>query len=290
VRTASTTPSRVWPYYVLTFSWSWLFWISTALLGLDIHHRVTQIGFGLGGLGPMIFGFFFTRKDNDKKVFKDYLRRIWDWRNLTLFWWVMALLMVPALTGVAGLIDQLLGGGGCRLNPQIFHIAQLPLILTVPMIVFFVLCLGPLPEEMGWRGYALDRLQKRNGPWKGSLLLGFYWGMWHLPLFFIAGSPQNVLGIGTAAFWLFFVEVMAVCPIMTWIYNHTGRSILSAVLFHFACNMTATLVIRADRLELLWILLCLLWILVVVVWGKDRSLGYGNGTPSKFEKKVRMGD
>jgi membrane protease YdiL (CAAX protease family) len=266
--------SPVWPYFLLTFAWSWLFWISTALLGLDVHHLITQVGVGLGGLGPPLFGAFFTYRNKGKKDFWDYLRRIWDWRNLNLFWWTMALFTVPALTWVAGEIDHFLGGGGYRTDFKIFHFAQLPLALTVPMVVAFCILFGPLPEEMGWRGYALDGLQEKTGPWMGSLLLGLFWALWHLPLFFVAGCYQNTLGVGTVGFWLFFAEVLAVSPLMTWIYNHTGRSILSAVLFHFACNMTGATMIRTNRIETFRILLCLLWLLGVAVGGKDRSLGY----------------
>jgi uncharacterized protein len=267
--------STVWPYFVLTFAWSWLFWIPTALLGLDDHHFITQVGFGLGGLGPPIFGAYFTYKNNGKKDFRDYLRRIWDGRNLNLFWWAMALFMVPALSWVAGEIDGLLGGGGFQLNLQVFQFnSPFIQVLMVPVLVFFLLLFGPLPEEMGWRGYALDRLQEKRGPWAASLLLGFLWGLWHLPLFFVVGSYQNTLGVGTVGFWLFMAEVMAVSPLMTWIYNHTGRSILSAVLFHFACNMTGILTVHTNRFAALQVFFCLLWIFVVAVPGKDRSLGY----------------
>lgn len=275
MKTSENSSTAVWPYFILTFAWSWLFWIPTALLGLDDHHLITQVGFGLGGLGPPLFGAYFTYKNNGKKDFQNYLRRIWDWRNLNLFWWAMALFTVPALSWVAGGIDRLLGGAGFQLDLRVFHYdSPLTLIYMLPVLLFFFILFGPLPEEMGWRGYALDRLQLKIGPWAGSLMLGFLWGLWHLPLFFVVGSYQNTLGVGTVGFWLFIAQVIAVTPIMTWIYNHTGRSILSAVLFHFACNMTGTLTVHTNRFEALQVLFCLLWIFVVAGPGQDRSLGY----------------
>jgi uncharacterized protein len=270
----SVNPNSVWLYFTFAFAWSWFFWIPTVFLKLDVHNLPTQIGFGLGGLGPPIFGAYFTYKEGGKKVFRDYLRRIWDWKNLPPFWFAMALLVVPALTWVAGEVDQLLGGQGNRFSPEAFHFASsFPLILAVPVVVVFYLFFGPIPEEMGWRGYALDRLQAKMGPWAGSLLLGLFWGLWHLPLFFLGGSFQNTLAIGTIGFWLFFGGVLSVSLIMTWIYNHT-RSILSAILFHFACNMTGETMVHSNRIEALRILLCLSWVLVVAVLGKDRSLGW----------------
>ena len=41
---------------------------------------------------------------------------------------------------------------------------------------------GPLGEEGGWRGYALPRLQRRFSPATSSIILGFLWANWHLPL------------------------------------------------------------------------------------------------------------
>jgi membrane protease YdiL (CAAX protease family) len=265
----------VWPYFALTFAWSWLFWIPTALLGLDDHHLITQVGFALGGLGPPIFGAYFTYKNSGKNEFRDYLRRIWDWRNLNLFWWAMALFTVPCLSWVAGEINGLLGGPGFQLDLQVFHFdSPLTLVLMLPVLLCFFLLFGPLPEEIGWRGYALDRLQKNMGPWVASLLLGLLWGLWHLPLFFVGGSYQNTLGFGTVGFWLFLAQVVSVCPLMTWIYNNTGRSILSAILFHFACNMIGTITVHSNRFEAIQVLFCFLWMGTVAVLGKDWSLGY----------------
>ena len=45
----------------------------------------------------------------------------------------------------------------------------------------------PLPEEIGWRGYLLDRLQERWNALTASLVLGLVCWTWHLPLFVLPG-------------------------------------------------------------------------------------------------------
>jgi membrane protease YdiL (CAAX protease family) len=60
---------------------------------------------------------------------------------------------------------------------------------------------GPLGEEPGWRGFALPRLQRRFDPVTSSLLLGFLWANWHLPL--IMARVYNV------AWWQFTILTMA---------------------------------------------------------------------------------
>jgi uncharacterized protein len=55
---------------------------------------------------------------------------------------------------------------------------QLP-ILMVPLffVAFVVLAAG---EELGWQGYAIDRLQKRWNALEASLMVGAVWAIWHI--------------------------------------------------------------------------------------------------------------
>ena len=137
----------------------------------------------------------------------------------------MSLFTVPLLSWVAGLVDRLLGGTGFQLDLRIFQFSS-PLItaLMFPVLMVFLLLFGPLPEEMGWRGYALDRLHSRWAPGRQACCWGPSGACGVLPLFFVGGSYQNTLGVGTAGFWLFMAQVIAVTPLMTWIYNHTGEA------------------------------------------------------------------
>jgi len=98
-----------------------------------------------------------------------------------------------------------------------------------------------LAEEPGWRGYTLDRLQTLYSALGASLVLGVIWALWHLPLFFIEGTYQNLLGPGSWQFWLFFVAILPGSVIYTWTYNNTRRSVLAVILFHSFGNAAGEL-------------------------------------------------
>jgi membrane protease YdiL (CAAX protease family) len=86
-------------------------------------------------------------------------------------------------------------------------------------------------EELGWRGYALPRLQVRLGPLAASMLIGLLAGLWHLPAFFIAGHPQYGAPIGPFLVWM-----VALAIVFTSLYNHTRGSLLPVALLHGAIN------------------------------------------------------
>jgi Type II CAAX prenyl endopeptidase Rce1-like len=59
-------------------------------------------------------------------------------------------------------------------------------------------------EELGWRGYALPLLLEKRSALTASLILGVLWGLWRLPTFLVAGTPQY--GLPIVAFVLLTIE------------------------------------------------------------------------------------
>lgn len=93
-------------------------------------------------------------------------------------------------------------------------------------IFAYLLFRGGLGEEIGLRGFALTRLQTRHSPLKSALIVGFWWGLWHLP----AWLERDALSI--VATWL---GVIAFSIIFTWFYNNT-MSLPIVMLLHAALN------------------------------------------------------
>ena len=109
-------------------------------------------------------------------------------------------------------------------------------ILTMSETILFTLFSGPIAEEMGWRGFALPRLQGRYNALVSSLILGVIWTCWHIPLFFLTGATQMSI-----PFPIYLVLVLTITTYMTWLYNNTRGSLIITVLAHYAYNLTALL-------------------------------------------------
>jgi membrane protease YdiL (CAAX protease family) len=269
VNPMNTKHTSPWTFFALTFGWSWLFLIPAVLSGQAASASWVALLRYLSGIGPLLTGLLLTYWTRDREGRRDYWRRIVDIRRIPPRWYGVIFLTVPAITALAGLADRLLGGQGVWLEDAAQFVDR-PLALLP--YTLFILLFGPLPEEMGWRGYALDRLQARWSAPSSSLILGGMWALWHLPLFFIQGTYQHNLGFGVPpSWWTFALNIVFQSVLYTWIYDHTRRSTLSAILFHFMTNYVGQLFELSARAEwfasLLWGLAA---ILVVLAWRSQR--------------------
>ena len=222
-------------FCALAFGLSWLFWIPVALSGQHAASTVWAIPYLLGGFGPSVAGIIMTCRNAGRARCRAFWSRVVGFGRISLGWYLFIVLVFPATFGLSILLSVLLGQPPAGFL-QVGRIAANPLALIGIVIIGIVA--GPLSEELGWRGYALDWLQARWNPIIASLILGLIWWAWHLPLFFIVGTTHYTWGLGTAEFWLFLVGVVPLSVLMTWVYNANERSILAAILLHFTYNFT----------------------------------------------------
>ncbi|HFO1051912.1 MULTISPECIES: CPBP family intramembrane glutamic endopeptidase [Bacillus cereus group] len=100
------------------------------------------------------------------------------------------------------------------------------------LIYFFVknFLAGPLGEELGWRGFAQIELQKKYSPLKASIIIGFWWGMWHLPIWFTTGF----VGMDLMKYILFFmISIICIKIVMTAFYNLNQNLIIPIIIHQF---------------------------------------------------------
>ena len=154
-------------------------------------------------------------------------------------WWLIAPLIFPALWLVG--YSAVLGGA------PLLNLARNPLVLLTVFLPALVLIhfIPALGEEAGWRGFAQPRLQQALGPVRASVVLGLAHGLWHLPVFFVAG----LLGPFTASgFATFLVVSVFASFVYTWVANHARHSILIATLVHAGSNAATGLLTQLVEL------------------------------------------
>ena len=211
-------------FFILAFAWSWAWWFSQvfttppeALQSGNLPPSFILFAL-LGGFGPTVAGLIVSRLQGkaDAGKLKAGLR------NARIgFWYLPAILIVPLVVAAQ------VGMGALTGREVAWNVPGAMLMLGFIWPVF-----SSFGEEIGWRGYALPRMQQRLGILTASLLLGIIWGVWHLPTDYIAYSAYGVLYI--PIFLLVGPATLtAHSVIMTWIYNRTGGSLLAMVIYHY---------------------------------------------------------
>ncbi|MEJ5361673.1 MAG: CPBP family intramembrane glutamic endopeptidase [Spirochaetota bacterium] len=220
-------------YFAITFLWSWSLWFIPILLGLQIDHPVTMFLYICGGIAPSSTGIILARLRGDS-YWKSFLRRSIDVRLITKKYLFFIFIIIPATTFAGLLMYVALTGIWPKLYSLEKYIANPQYLLP---FAIFMLFFGPIPEELGWRGFALDHLEQSYSRIAASIILGFFWMMWHLPLFFIQGTYQyNLLKASPLLMVDFMIQFYPLSIMMDWVYHNTKKSIASGVLFHFCIN------------------------------------------------------
>ncbi|MGM0673558.1 MAG: CPBP family intramembrane glutamic endopeptidase, partial [Spirochaetota bacterium] len=219
------------PFFSVDFV---LTWAPLWLMAIGIRKGWFERGMGLlviAGISATLSALYFVHKARHPGFVRDFWIRAVDPTRIGAGWWFVVLFLQFALKIASVVLAAAFGIGALdQLQPtQAFLSSPITFLL-------FLLVFGPIPEELGWRGYGLDALRTRMNLLEASLLLSVIWGIWHLPLVFVEGSYQHGLLEYPPSLIAFFVAFFPTSILMSWIYYRTGRSTLSAILFHFAGN------------------------------------------------------
>jgi uncharacterized protein len=261
-----------WDFFALSFGFSWLVWLPAVLANLGVVSFPWSAGamggtLSLAGLfGPMFSACVLTYRDGGGAGLLRYLGRLGNF-HVRSVWWAVIIVLPTGIQAVAHFL------------PLLSHEPLLASFLSSPWMFFRILLLVTLigggQEELGWRAYALDRIQSRFSALVSSLILGSLWACWHIPLWFMQGTSQ-----GSMAFAPFLLMCMSLSVILTWIYNNTGKNMVAAIMTHGMVNAVHALfpVIGAPGAGhgeyLYWALTnVVVAICIAVVWGPDTLTG-----------------
>jgi len=225
-------------FFCLAYAITWVLWGMLIALSLDIKNPRGGFLNALAIFGPSLAGIILTFVLNGRQGLFDLFARLSPVHAGLR--WVGISLLVPFLIIIVALLIGM--GMGSPIPAKLtVSIWLLPLLLEAIRIFFAG---GPLGEEIGWRGFALPRLlQSHKDTMKASLKLGLVWGIWHAPIYAVAGTGQNEILKSGGSFLILFpafvIWVMGLAVIFTWLYKSTSGNLLIAILFHTAVNTAA---------------------------------------------------
>lgn len=248
-----------WRFILIAFGISWTCWFFVALSGRNIFTDL-EVGIVavLGGFGPAIAGLLMVYRTGDPAFIRDYWRRIFDLRRIGAIWYLPILLMYPTTV----LLTFLIMGIEMNISPLVTML-QNPSTLVTTLI--FVFIFGPFSEELGWRDYALDWLQRRFTALVSSVILGVIWWAWHLPLLAVVGSFLYQNGTDPVFLMGYLYTVIIYSVLFTWVYNNNARSVLAIILLHFSINLTSRIIVMPSEI-FVYNSFILIGIVLVVLW------------------------
>jgi uncharacterized protein len=209
-------------FFVLTYAVTWSLWLPLIIFGDRLPGPLALVLRVLGSLVPSTLGLMFIGLLSGRPGVRRVLRRLVHGR-IGLRWYLAVLAW--AMLAPLGIGLSILMG---RAAP----VVDTTILGALFIFVFSIFPGSALGEELGWRGFALPRMQARQSALKASLIIGILWGPWHLPLWLL-GRESNPISL----YIPFVIVVIATSVMCTWLYNNTGGSLLIIVLFHAAMNL-----------------------------------------------------
>ena len=220
-------------FFGLTFAYSWIIWLPSILAGLGVELGInaeayTSVSVPIGGFAPLVAAITMVARKHGRKECWRFIKTGFDFKVKPVYY--LLAFLIPLIISVSS-----------HYLPSLFGLQVIdtlipeeignPYILLVPVFIFMLL-VGGGQEEFGWRGYAQEPLQERFGIIKASLIIGFVWGIWHLPLWIMPGD-----GHSRYSFIAFVIHTIFVSVVYAWIYNASGKKMIVAWIFHGMANM-----------------------------------------------------
>ncbi len=226
-------------FFVLMFVISWGIWLPLPLLlqhfpTLKDHPGWIVFADTAGAFGPCFAALIVTDKIEGLDGLTNLFRRFLIWR-VGWGWYLIAFLLPAGISLVSTGLHLMFGGDLPDYSHPPIYSEKLPAPLMqynawTLLVPFFLLALftrSSLGEEIGWRGFALARLQQRFSALIATLILAFIWALWVQPRLHRLGHPGYFLP--------FLVTLLGTVPtqiLMTWVFNSTRGSLLLVVLLN----------------------------------------------------------
>ena len=253
-------------YYILTLLVSGL--ISLPMVAVTQGWTTASVPFALhylGAFGPMLAALIMTAYLGGAEGLRELWSRCTRWR---IGWagFVGAVLLPIGLFAGAALAVAAMGG-------TLPDLTKLGIVNYLPDLGAGVLLLWLVTygfgEEIGWRGFALPRLQNGRSALMASLIVWLMWAGWHFQYFFYL---DTYVKLGLVMFPLFALLILPGSIILTWLYNETRGSVLAVAVWHALFDLLSAAKISEGTIAMLMSIGVMLWAIILVVLYRPANL------------------
>lgn len=185
----------------------------------------------LWGLSPTIAAIITTAVFYGKSSIKELFSRIVKKFELK---WLGILILLQLIIYILGLLIYNLFE---TIKPSDFSFS---ILATIPSI-FATAFMMNIWEEIGWRGFLLEKTMSGYSLFLSSLVVGILWGFWHIAYFLNTASQNSLQFISVAIFWMICSSFM-----YSYIYVRSKRSILAVGIFHAFSNTLQSVIINSE--------------------------------------------
>jgi uncharacterized protein len=232
-------------FFLLAFVIGWL-----AFIPIFLYHASPTPGAFIFLFSPALAALITAALTNGITGVKEVLGRYLLWK-FHIKWYLLAFLLLPAIFLTAGIISF-------RSNLPSLWIGSSWYFLIASFAFLMIINSG---EEIGWRGFALSRLQSViKNPLVASIVLGVIWGLWHLPLYL---DPKQS-GFPLILFLLFIIGISIIYTVL---FNNTRGSLLMAVILHASTDIAPRFMKIANFTPVSWsIIVAFTWISAIIMY------------------------
>lgn len=219
-------------FYVICFAVTWAFWIAAAITGRTEQNGITMALMLLGLITPAVTAIITVQTSGCAELKQDLKRKLVGFYRIKPLSILAAVIGFMAIVVLSILLSTLFGQSLDQFSFTdgfSFSVAGTPALLTI--------LVAAVIEEVGWRGYGEDSVAYCFSWFTESIIFGFVWALWHLPLFWVPGTYHYGLREAGFVYVLnFLVSVNPMGFLTTWVYVKNNRSMLACIIFHLFVN------------------------------------------------------
>ncbi len=219
----------------------------------------------LGAFGPMLAALIMTAYLGGAQGLRELWSRITRWR----VGWVGFIggIVMPIALFVGGALLVVAMGAEFPDLRKLGVVNYLP-DLGAGVLLLWLVTYG-FGEEIGWRGFALPRLQQNHSALAATVIVWLMWASWHIQYFFYLDTYTKM---GFAMFPVFALGILAGAIVLTWLYNETKGSVLIVAVWHALFDLLSAAKVSEGTIAMIMSVAVMVWAVVVVVWFKPANL------------------